>query len=93
MKSCDDKCFLIANKAQFVRMRTKSLAVVSCSDGLRLCFRIGGFESQIDGPAAQRTSTVTETARNCGHLAGGELDFTMLEFDHKPAFDNKKSFV
>jgi hypothetical protein len=36
---------------------------------------------------------VTETARNCGHLAGGELDFTMLEFDHKPAFDNKKSFV
>ncbi len=36
---------------------------------------------------------MTETARNCCHLARGELDFTVLEFDHKPAFDNKKCFA
>src|ERR1700730_885985 len=72
---------------------TPSLAAVSCSDCLRLCFSVGSFEGQIDGPAAHRTSTVTETARNRCHLARGELDFTVLEFDHKPAFDNEKCFV
>src|SRR5258708_12153417 len=70
-----------------------SLATASCSDCLRLCFSIGGFESQIDGPAAQWTSTVTKTARNCCHLTWGELDFTVLKFHDKPASHNNKFFV
>jgi len=46
-----------------------------------LCFRIGSFESQIDRPAAQRTSAVQETARNGCHLARGEMNFAVPEFD------------
>lgn len=59
----------------------------------RLGFRIGSFESQIDGSAAQRASAMPETMRNCCHLARGEMDFTVLEFDCQPAFDNKKCLV
>jgi hypothetical protein len=36
---------------------------------------------------------VTEAARNGGHLAESQLDFTVLEFDGEPAFDGQKCFV
>ena len=36
---------------------------------------------------------MTQTTRNGCHLARRKLDFTVFEFDHKPAFDNKKCFV
>jgi len=36
---------------------------------------------------------MTQTTRNGCHLARRELDLTVLEFDHKPALDNKKCFV
>jgi hypothetical protein len=53
-------------------------------------FAICSFECQIDRAASDRPSTVTESTRNGCHLAPGELDFAVLEFDHQPTFDNEK---